>query len=117
LPGVVDGILAASRRTPIILIMGDHGPASRWTAHWNETGSFETDDPAIIAERMPIFLALLMPEGPRGEVYPDLTPVNVFPLVFERLYDQASSRKPDHSFFSTYDQWSLLTNVDHIVRP
>lgn len=117
LPGIVDSILSASRQPPVILFMGDHGPASRWIAHWKATGSFETDDPAIIAERMPIFLALLMPEGRGGEVYAGLTPVNVFPLVFERLFGQPTVRKPDHSFFSTYDQWSLLTNVDHIVRP
>jgi hypothetical protein len=97
--------------------MGDHGPASRWIAHWKRTGSFEADDPAIIAERMPIFLALHMPPGRGGEVYPGLTPVNVFPLVFERCFGKPAQLWPDHSFFSTYDQWSLLRNVDAIVRP
>ena len=111
----VDGILASSRRPPVILLLGDHGPASRWIAHWKRTGSFETDDPATIAERMAIFLALLMPEGDGGAVHPAITPVNVFPLVFERCFGIPARLQRDHSFFSTYDQWSLFRNVDHIT--
>lgn len=111
----VDGILAASRRPPVILIMGDHGPASRWIALWKRTDSFETDDPLLVAERMAIFLALLMPPGPGGEVYPELTPVNVFPLVFERCFGEPANLMDDRSYFSTYDQWSKFWNVDHIT--
>jgi len=111
----VDGILAFSRRPPVILLLGDHGPASRWIANWKRTGSFETDDPATIAERMAIFLALYVPEGDGGAVYPEITPVNIFPLVFERCFDAPARLQRDHSFFSTYDQWSLFRNVDDIT--
>jgi hypothetical protein len=112
----VDGILEAARRPPVILIMGDHGPASRWVTLYHETGSFETEDPELIAERMAIFLALHLPPGSGGEVYPELTPVNIFPLIFERCFGEPARLKPDLTFFSTYDQWSLFTNVDHITR-
>jgi hypothetical protein len=115
LPGIVDGILAASRRPPVILIMGDHGPASRWIAHWKDTGSFETSDPQTIAERMAIFLALLLPPGPGGGIGNDVTPVNVFPVVFARIFGESQPLKDDHSWFSTYDQWSLFRNVDEIA--
>ncbi|MBE0566875.1 MAG: hypothetical protein IH621_12995 [Krumholzibacteria bacterium] len=115
LPEVVDGILAASRRPPVILIMGDHGPASRWIAHWKETGSFETSDPEIIAERMAIFLALLMPPGRGDGIDNDVTPVNVFPVVFARCFGEPQPLQDDHSWFSTYDQWSLFRNVDEIT--
>lgn len=108
----VDGILAASRRPPVILVLGDHGPASRWIASWRKTGSFQTSDPAVVAERISIFLALHLPPGDGGEVYPELTPVNVFPLIFERCFGEAAVLKEDRSFFSTYEEWSTLWDVN-----
>ena len=111
----VDGILAASRRPPVILIMGDHGPASHWIASWRRTGSFQTNDPAVITERLSIFLALLMPPGGSSQVYPELTPVNVFPLVFERCFGETAVLREDRSFFSTYEEWSTLWDVDSIM--
>ena len=82
---------------------------------YHETASLETSDPVIISERMGIFLALLMPPGKGGGVYPELTPVNVFPLIFKRCFGVPAALKDDRSFFSTYEQWSLFKNVDHIT--
>lgn len=113
----VDGILAASRRPPVILIMGDHGPASQWVDLYHRTGKFETTDAELIAERLAIFLAVLMPEGQGGGFYHDMTLVNVFPLIFERCFGEPLQMRPDHSYFSTYNQWSKFTNVDHITKP
>jgi hypothetical protein len=108
----VDGILAASRRPPVILVMGDHGPASKWIASWRATDSFLTTDPAVLDERMGIFLALLMPDGEGGVVYPELSPVNVFPLVFERLFAEPFDPLEDRSYFSTYEDWAAMRDVD-----
>lgn len=112
----VDGILASSRRTPVILIMGDHGPASRWVKNWRRTNSFDTTDPGIISERMSNFTALLMPPGQGGEVYPTLTPVNIFPLIFERCLGEPAVLKEDHGYFSTYEHWARFFNTDQITR-
>jgi len=111
----VTGILAASRRPPVILIMGDHGPASRWIDYWHETDSFDTTDPEIISERMAIFLALLMPPGVGGEVYAEMTPINIFPLIFERCFGEPAVLQEDHGYFSTYENWANFQNTDHIT--
>jgi len=112
----VDGILAASQRAPVILIAGDHGPASLWVDLYHRTNSFETTDPSLISERMAIFLALHMPPGKGGDVYPGLTLVNVFPLIFERCFGVPAQLRADHSYFSTYDQWPKFMDVDHIIN-
>jgi hypothetical protein len=108
----VDGILAASRRPPVILIMGDHGPASRWIDYWHRTRSFETTDPGIVSERLAIFLALHMPAGQGGEMYDDMSPINIFPLIFERCFGEAAALQEDHSYFSTYENWSTFWQTD-----
>jgi hypothetical protein len=107
----VDGILAASRRPPVILIMGDHGPASLWIESWRKTKSFRTSDEAVMAERLSIFLALHLPDGEGGRVYPELSPVNIFPLIFERCFGEPAELREDRSFFSTYAEWSTLWEV------
>ena len=104
----IGGILQSSRRPPVILVMGDHGPASLWVDFYRRNKSFRSYDPSVIAERMSIFLALYMPPGPGGEVYPELSPVNVFPLIFERCFGEKAILKKDRSYFSTYDEWALL---------
>ena len=111
----VDGILAASRRPPVILVMGDHGPASKWVASWREKGNFQTNDPEVVAERISIFLALHLPPGGGGEIYPELTPVNIFPLIFERCFGETAALKEDRSFFSTYEEWSVLWDVNRVL--
>ena len=111
----VDGILAASRRPPVILIMGDHGPASKWVASWREKGNFITNDPDVVAEHISIFLALHLPAGNGGDIYPELTPVNIFPLIFERCFGETAVLKEDRSFFSTYEEWSVLWNVNRVL--
>ena len=111
----VDGILTASRRPPVILIMGDHGPASKWVASWRKKGNFQTNDPEVVAERISIFLALHLPEGSGGEIYPELTPVNIFPLIFERCFGETAALKEDRSFFSTYEEWSVIWDVNRVL--
>jgi len=111
----VDGILAASRRPPVILIMGDHGPASKWIASWRKKGNFQTNDPLVVAERISIFLALHLPDGSGGEIYPRVTPVNIFPLIFERCFGETAVLKEDRSFFSTYEEWSVLWDVNRVL--
>lgn len=111
----VDGILAASRRPPVILIMGDHGPASKWIASWRDKGNFQTNDPSVVAERISIFLALHLPDGSGGEIYPEVTPVNIFPLIFERCFGETAALKEDRSFFSTYEEWSVIWDVDRVL--
>ncbi len=107
----VDGILAASRRPPVILVMGDHGPASLWIETWRRTKSFRTRDVAVTDERLSIFLALHLPPGQGGEIYSEITPVNIFPLIFERCFGDPAARREDHSYFSTYAEWSDFWEV------
>jgi hypothetical protein len=111
----VDGILASSQRPPVILIAGDHGPASQWIDLYHRTNSFETTDPSLISERMAIFFALHMPPGKGGDIYSGITLVNVFPLIFERCFGIPAQLRTDHGYFSTYDQWSKFLVVDDII--
>lgn len=84
----VDEILSNSHGTPIIVIQSDHGPLSETITH--QTATENRDDvygrPPIekqLRERVPILNAILVPESCRSALYPTLSPINTFRLIFD----------------------------------
>lgn len=100
----VDGILAEARRPPVIVLLGDHGPASRWLAHRAVSGDSRTDDPAVLAERMGTFAAVLAPGDGGFRAYDGMSLVNVFRLVMSRCFGLDEPPLPDTAWFSSYEE-------------
>jgi hypothetical protein len=86
----ISEILEASDSPPIIVIQGDHGPGSR--LNW-EAGEIDLN------ERMSIFNAYLLP-GAEGILYPEITPVNSFRLIFNCYFGANLELLEDRSYFS-----------------
>jgi hypothetical protein len=82
---VVDVILQKSEVPPVIIIQGDHGPA------------IETP-----TRRMPILNVYYLPGGGEAALYPSITPVNSFRVVFDRYFGAAFELLPDTSYYSSY---------------
>jgi hypothetical protein len=78
----IDGILAASSEPPIILLFADHGSASR--VDWI-TAQPTAVDPALLLERTGILFAALTP-GREGVFPPDISPVDMFRLLFDAYF-------------------------------
>jgi hypothetical protein len=82
---VVERILADSPTPPVIIIQADHG-----------------HDLASAEERMAILNAYYLPDGGQAELYPGISPVNTFRLVFNRYFSGQLALLPDQSYFSNY---------------
>ena len=111
---MVDRILSASPEPPVIIVQGDEGPYPRGTesAHfdWSRAGR---DDLLV---KSGILNAYYLPCAPPGALYPAITPVNTFrvvfnhclgttlPLVPDRVYRHASDVRP----YSFHDITDLL---------
>jgi hypothetical protein len=74
-------IIANSSQTPVIIIQGDHGPAK-----------------IPEEKRMNILSAYLFP-GTEPDLYPSLTPVNNFRLVFNTYFNTSLPILPDKSHY------------------
>ena len=111
LMAVIDRILAESAVPPIIVLQGDHGPASTVKG----TGTHYLPTPEFLAERFPILNAYHLPGGAAAQLYPEITPVNSFRLILNQYFDYDLPLLPDRSFFNTspnfYDFIEVTENI------
>lgn len=71
--GVVEEIIAKSKIPPVIILMGDHGPS----------GVPSKDQPSL---RMSILNAYYVNDAAKQDLYPAITPVNSFRVVFNNYF-------------------------------
>jgi hypothetical protein len=90
----VDAILEQSTTPPIIIIQGDHGPGAH--LHW---GSLEQTLPA---ERLGILNAYYFPDGDYSLLYPSISPVNSFRVLFNQFFGADYELLPDQHYYSSW---------------
>ena len=90
----IDAILTQSTTPPIIIIQGDHGPGAH--LHW---GSLEQTIPA---ERFGILNAYYFPDQDYALLYPSISPVNSFRVVFDQFFDVDYAPLPDRHYYSPW---------------
>jgi hypothetical protein len=90
----IEKIISNSNEPPIIIIQGDHGPGS--LLDWNVSEPITS----ALRERMPILNAIYLPAEIRKFLYPGMTPVNSFRIVFKRCFGKSLALLPDKSYFS-----------------
>jgi hypothetical protein len=88
----INHILAHSAHSPIIIIQGDHGAAS--------DGTSATPSPLMVRERMSILNAYYVPPHIKQKLYPTISPVNTFRLIFNFLFQSRFGHLTDRSYYS-----------------
>lgn len=92
-PGILRTILAESARPPIIVVQGDHGPRF---VEWEQ--------------QVDILNAYYFPE-PGPELYPSITPVNSFRLIFSTYFGASLPRLPDKSYYTGFGESYKFTEL------
>lgn len=105
----IDAILAQSTTPPIIIIQGDHGPGAH--LHW---GSLENTLPA---ERFGILNAYYFPDQDYARLYPSISPVNSFRVVFNQFFDAHYPLLPDRHYYSSWSFPFDFTEVTDLSLP
>ena len=97
---IVDLILKNSPKPSIIIIQGDHGPAP-----------FD-----VIERRMKNLNVYYFPDDTKG-LYPTITPVNTFRLIFNKYFGQNYPLLEDKSLYSAYDVPYNYVEVPNNCKP
>jgi len=94
IPEIVQEIISRSKTPPVIIIQGDHG--------FYETGG--------VQKRMPILNAYYLPGTNSNKLlYPTITPVNTFRVIFNTYFNGHFDLLPDQNYYSPdkYDIYNV----------
>ncbi len=104
---LLEVLLAPSDRPPVIIIQADHGPIS--------VGGFKDPSDRFLRERMRILNAYFLPGGGDELLYPAITPVNTFRLIFNYYLGGDFPLLPDRSYYrgneTSYDFYDVTDRV------
>jgi hypothetical protein len=105
----VDVILSRSTTPPIIILQGDHGPGAY--LHW---GSLEHTLPA---ERFGILNAYYFPDGDYSLLYPSISPVNSFRMLFNQFFEADYETLLDRHYYSSWSFPFDFVEVTNVSLP
>jgi hypothetical protein len=99
----------AGDNPPLIILQADHGPGSH--LDWDSLPA--TD----LTERMSILNAYYLPGPGKNPLYPEITPVNTFRVVFNEYFGTQFPLLPDRNYFSTIDSLYHFRDVTSTDTP
>ncbi len=90
---LIDELLSNSQVPPIIILQADEGPyPSGRSTDWEKMNSAE------LRQKMRILNAYFLPNADKNALYPSITPVNSFRLIFNLYFDTNFELLPDKSY-------------------
>ncbi|MEK7485677.1 MAG: sulfatase-like hydrolase/transferase [Planctomycetota bacterium] len=95
---VIDRILADSSRPPVILLQADEGPLpDRYESNESQFNWKQATEQEL-KEKFEILSAYYCPKVDTSVLYPEITPVNSFRLIFNLYFGTQLKRLPDECF-------------------
>ncbi len=103
----INKMLDSGSRRKVIIIQGDHGPAS--------DVDYTSLERSNTRERMSILNAIYLPDGNYDGLKPTLSPVNNFRVVFNKAFKQQLNLLEDKCYYITFDNLYEFSDITSLV--
>ena len=102
-------VLLARTPPPVIIIQADEGPFPRRYLADNDSLDWRDASERELRRKFRILNAIYFPDGGYNELYDDITPINTFPVLFNKYFDEEIPLLPDvsYTFHSNSDLYSF----------
>jgi hypothetical protein len=112
---LIDKLLSKSQSSPIIILQSDEGPypprqVDHKLSNWKQATEGE------LRQKLTILNAYYLPDVDKNVLYPSITPVNTFRLIFNLYFDTHFELLPDKTYFFTdglYDFYDVTDKVKY----
>ncbi len=105
---MLDNIIQNSIHPPVIILQADHGPALYL--------DMKRPQKTYFPERMSILNAYYLPETGSAGLYPSISPVNTFRVLFNNYFGTDFELLKDRSYFSSWEQPYRLYDVTERIE-
>jgi hypothetical protein len=113
---LIDRLLAATGRRAIIILQTDEGPSgTNGVRHLLEEGRLDPASRARLPDKFRILNAYYLPGVSADDLYPSITPVNTFRLVFDLYFDAGLGLLPDE-IWATQLEPTRLVNITSLFE-
>jgi len=116
---LIGQILAKSEVDPIIILQADEGPYPPRLLDENRQFNWDTATSAELRHKMGILNAYYLPGGDSSALYPTITPINTFRVVFNLYFGTSLSLLPDVNYaYEDFNRpYQFLDITDRIEPP
>jgi hypothetical protein len=94
----IDELIASSATPPIIVLQADEGPFPVGTGTDDPSFDWRIAPSKLLQEKMGILNAYYLPGKEKDAIYPTITPVNSFRLIFNLYFEANVELLPDKSY-------------------